>query len=51
MAAGESVLLFPGGVREAYKRKGEEYRTFWPEEPEFVRMSQVRPCVTRARAR
>ena len=27
----------PGGVREAYKRKGEEYRLFWPERPEFVR--------------
>jgi len=36
---GESVLLFPGGVREAYRRKGEEYRLFWPKRAEFVRMA------------
>lgn len=36
---GESVLLFPGGVREAYRRKGEEYQLFWPERSEFVRMA------------
>ncbi|EIE25026.1 alpha/beta-hydrolase [Coccomyxa subellipsoidea C-169] len=35
----EAVLLFPGGVREAYKGKGEEYKLFWPERPEFVRMA------------
>lgn len=35
----ESVLLFPGGVREAYKRKNEEYQLFWPESAEFVRMA------------
>eukprot|EP00887_Chlorella_sp_A99_P005096 scaffold25.g5096.t1 len=31
MRNGEAVLLFPGGVREAYKRRGEEYRLFWPD--------------------
>jgi pimeloyl-ACP methyl ester carboxylesterase len=36
---GESVLLFPGGVREAYKRKGEDYQLFWPQRSEFVRMA------------
>jgi len=36
---GESVLLFPGGVREAYKRKGEDYQLFWPRRAEFVRMA------------
>ncbi|CAL8462015.1 g1546 [Coccomyxa elongata] len=35
----EAVLLFPGGVREAYKGKGEEYRLFWSDRPEFVRMA------------
>jgi hypothetical protein len=25
----EAVLLFPGGVREAFKRKGEKYRCVW----------------------
>ncbi|CAI9762570.1 unnamed protein product [Fraxinus pennsylvanica] len=33
------VLLYPGGVREALHRKGEKYKLFWPEEPEFVRMA------------
>ncbi|KZV31514.1 acyltransferase-like protein chloroplastic [Dorcoceras hygrometricum] len=33
------VLLYPGGVREALHRKGESYKLFWPEEPEFVRMA------------
>ncbi|KAI3464043.1 hypothetical protein Pfo_020706 [Paulownia fortunei] len=33
------VLLYPGGVREAFHRKGEEYKLIWPVEPEFVRMA------------
>ncbi|KAK6153337.1 hypothetical protein DH2020_012976 [Rehmannia glutinosa] len=33
------VLLFPGGAREAFHRKGEEYKLIWPAEPEFVRMA------------
>ncbi|KAI5428092.1 hypothetical protein KIW84_033192 [Lathyrus oleraceus] len=33
------VLLFPGGFREAFHRKGEEYKLFWPEQSEFVRMA------------
>ncbi|GKE37111.1 acyltransferase-like protein, chloroplastic isoform X2 [Tanacetum coccineum] len=33
------VLLYPGGVREALHRKGEEYTLFWPEQSEFVRMA------------
>ncbi|KAG6581123.1 Acyltransferase-like protein, chloroplastic, partial [Cucurbita argyrosperma subsp. sororia] len=33
------VLLYPGGMREALHRKGEEYRLFWPEESEFIRMA------------
>ncbi|KAH6804371.1 Esterase/lipase/thioesterase family protein [Perilla frutescens var. frutescens] len=32
-------LLYPGGVREALHRKGEAYKLFWPEEPEFVRVA------------
>lgn len=39
LQAGETALLFPGGVREAYKRKGEKYQLFWPARPEFVRMA------------
>ncbi|KAJ9562571.1 hypothetical protein OSB04_007731 [Centaurea solstitialis] len=33
------VLLYPGGVREALHRKGEEYKLIWPEQSEFVRMA------------
>ncbi|CAH8266851.1 unnamed protein product [Arabidopsis lyrata] len=33
------VLLYPGGVREALHRKGEEYKLFWPERSEFVRVA------------
>ncbi|KAK2968787.1 hypothetical protein RJ640_028180 [Escallonia rubra] len=33
------VLLYPGGVREALHRKGEEYKLFWPDQSEFVRMA------------
>ncbi|CAJ2632505.1 unnamed protein product [Trifolium pratense] len=33
------VLLYPGGMREALPRKGEEYKLFWPEQSEFVRMA------------
>jgi len=31
------TLLFPGGVREVYHKKGEDYQIFWPEKGEFVR--------------
>ncbi|CAK7340887.1 unnamed protein product [Dovyalis caffra] len=33
------VLLYPGGTREALHLKGEEYKLFWPDQPEFVRMA------------
>ncbi|XP_030515183.2 phytyl ester synthase 2, chloroplastic-like [Rhodamnia argentea] len=33
------VLLYPGGMREALHHKGEEYKLFWPEQSEFVRMA------------
>ncbi|KAI3761879.1 hypothetical protein L1987_52301 [Smallanthus sonchifolius] len=33
------ILLYPGGMREALHRKGEEYKLFWPERSEFVRMA------------
>jgi hypothetical protein len=34
-----TILLFPGGVREAYHRKGEDYKLFWPEKADFVRVA------------
>ncbi|KAM4108579.1 hypothetical protein ACB094_03G054600 [Castanea mollissima] len=33
------VLLYPGGAREALHYKGEEYKLFWPDQQEFVRMA------------
>ncbi|GMN25296.1 hypothetical protein TIFTF001_000884 [Ficus carica] len=33
------VLLYPGGAREALHYKGEAYKLFWPDQPEFVRMA------------
>ncbi|KAH9625337.1 hypothetical protein KSS87_003634 [Heliosperma pusillum] len=39
LASGSHVLLYPGGMREACHKKGEEYQLFWPERSEFVRMA------------
>ncbi|KXZ50215.1 hypothetical protein GPECTOR_17g852 [Gonium pectorale] len=39
LAAGEAVLLYPGGVREGFKRRNEKYELFWPSRSEFVRMA------------
>ena len=39
LAANETVLLFPGGAREVFKRKGEEYTLFWPDDPDLVRLA------------
>ncbi|CAM9128034.1 unnamed protein product [Scytosiphon promiscuus] len=36
---GDNVLLFPGGVSEAYHKKGEDYKLFWPEKAEFIRLA------------
>lgn len=33
------ILLYPGGAREALHRQGEQYKLFWPEKAEFVRMA------------
>ncbi|KAL2645523.1 hypothetical protein R1flu_013110 [Riccia fluitans] len=37
LSRGEAALLYPGGVREALKRKGEQYKLIWSERAEFVR--------------
>jgi len=39
MDSGAAALLFPGGVREVYHKKGEAYKLFWPEETDFVRVA------------
>ncbi|XP_044481490.1 acyltransferase-like protein At1g54570, chloroplastic isoform X2 [Mangifera indica] len=33
------ILLYPGGIREALHYKGEQYKLFWPNHQEFVRMA------------
>ncbi|XP_028083558.1 acyltransferase-like protein At1g54570, chloroplastic [Camellia sinensis] len=38
-ASKSHVLLYPGGMREALHRKGEEYKLFWPQQSEFIRMA------------
>eukprot|EP00981_Chlorochromonas_danica_P007123 scaffold1560_cov177-Ochromonas_danica.AAC.8 len=35
----ETVLLYPGGAKEALHFRGEEYKLFWPERTDFVRMA------------
>jgi pimeloyl-ACP methyl ester carboxylesterase len=35
----EAVLIFPGGAREVFKRRGEEYKLFWPEVPDLMRIA------------
>ncbi len=39
MRAGEHVLLFPGGAREAAKRRGEAYKLTWKQRAGFARMA------------
>ncbi|KAJ8441587.1 hypothetical protein Cgig2_023151 [Carnegiea gigantea] len=39
LSSGSRVLLYPGGMREALHKRGEEYKLIWPERSEFVRMA------------
>lgn len=39
MKNNETVLLYPGGAKEALHFRGEEYKLFWPERTDFVRMA------------
>ena len=41
----ENVLLFPGGVKEAYHIKGEEYTLKWPTRPDFIRMAALHNAI------
>lgn len=34
-----AALLFPGGAREVFKRKGEDYQLFWPPTADLVRLA------------
>lgn len=39
MEAGENILVFPGGAREAFKRKNEQYKVNWQNRSGFARMA------------
>ncbi|GLC37786.1 hypothetical protein PLESTM_000648100 [Pleodorina starrii] len=39
LQGGEAALLYPGGAREAFKLRGEQYELIWPRRAEFVRMA------------
>ena len=39
MAERESILVFPGGAREVFKRKGEQYRLLWGKRTGFAHLS------------
>lgn len=39
LEAGEAVLVFPGGGREVFKRKGEKYQLVWKERVGFARLA------------
>ncbi len=39
MRAGQHVMVFPGGAREVFKRKGEAYRLVWKERIGFAQMA------------
>jgi 1-acyl-sn-glycerol-3-phosphate acyltransferase len=39
MRAGEPILVFPGGAREVFKRRGESYQLLWGDRLGFARMA------------
>jgi 1-acyl-sn-glycerol-3-phosphate acyltransferase len=39
MRTGESILVFPGGAREVFKRRGERYRLLWDGRTGFARLA------------
>ena len=39
MQKGESILVYPGGSREVFKRKGEKYQLIWKQRTGFARMA------------
>lgn len=44
MRAGETILVFPGGAREASKRKGEKYKVVWGGRTGFARLAIEHAC-------
>lgn len=44
LEAGEGVLVFPGGAREVFKRRGQQYQLLWGERMGFARMAIEAGC-------
>ncbi|MBJ8346736.1 lysophospholipid acyltransferase family protein [Antrihabitans sp. YC2-6] len=44
LAAGEAVLVYPGGAREVAKRKNEKYQLIWKQRTGFARMAIEAGC-------
>lgn len=44
LAAGEAVLVYPGGGREVAKRRGEKYQLIWKQRTGFARMAIDAGC-------
>jgi 1-acyl-sn-glycerol-3-phosphate acyltransferase len=44
LAAGEPVLVFPGGAREVYKRRSQRYQLLWDNRVWFARMAIAARC-------
>ena len=44
LTAGEPVLVFPGGAREVYKRRGQRYQLLWGKRTGFARMAIAAGC-------
>lgn len=44
LRAGESLLVFPGGAREVFKRRGEGYRLLWADRVGFARLAIEHGC-------
>ena len=45
LAAGEAVLVYPGGGREVAKRKGEKYQLIWKQRTGFARLAIEAGCL------
>jgi 1-acyl-sn-glycerol-3-phosphate acyltransferase len=44
LAAGEPVLVFPGGAREVYKRRNQRYQLLWGNRTGFARVAIAAAC-------
>jgi 1-acyl-sn-glycerol-3-phosphate acyltransferase len=44
LAGGEAVLVYPGGAREVYKRRGQRYELLWGKRTGFARVAIEAGC-------